>query len=130
MTCYDSSVLVDYLDGDEDAVEFVANRAEERAVAPPIVAFELYQGEVFKTGTTAFDDLEEALAWLDIVEETPAMARAAAELQDQLHQQGAALSARDAFIAGSAIELGETLAVADDDFDVDGVRDALDVAFV
>ena len=50
MTLYDSSVLIDYLDGDEAVVEYVQARCEERALAPPLVLFEVYQGEVFKTG--------------------------------------------------------------------------------
>jgi predicted nucleic acid-binding protein len=61
MTLYDSSVLIDYLDGVEVAVEYVQAHLDERAVAPPLVLFELYQGEVFKTGPADFDALGGAL---------------------------------------------------------------------
>ena len=40
------------------------------------------------------------------------------------------LSARDAFVAGTARVLGESLAVSDSDFDVDGLREAVDLTVV
>jgi len=45
MTLYDSSVLIGYLDGDPNVVEYVERHADDRAVAPPLVMFEVYQGE-------------------------------------------------------------------------------------
>ena len=125
MPCYDSSVLIDYLDGGEAAVTYVEDHADERAVAPPLVLFEVYQGEVFKTGPADFEAIDGALAWLEVVEETRSLARAAAELQDALQERGTPLGARDAYIAGTAAGLGERLVVADADFDV--VADHLDL---
>lgn len=130
MTLYDSSVLIDYLDGDEEAVAYVETHSDERAVAPPLVLFEVYQGEVFKTGPADFDAVDRSLGWLTVVDETAALARAAGELQNELHERGEPLAARDAFIAGAAMGLDERLAVADSDFDVDGVTEVLDVDFV
>lgn len=130
MTLYDSSVLIDYLDGDEAAVQYVEAHIDERAVAPPLVVFEVYQGEVFKSGAADFDAVEDALDWLSVVDETSDLARAAAELQDELQRRGEPLAARDAFIAGTAKGLDERLAVADSDFDVEGITDILDVDFV
>ena len=130
MTLYDSSVLIDYLDGDAATAEYVETHLDERSVAPPLVLFEVYQGEVFKTGPAEFDAVDRALGWLTIVEETAALARAAGELQNELRTRGTPLAARDAFIAGAAMGLNERLAVADSDFDVDGITDVLDVDFV
>jgi predicted nucleic acid-binding protein len=130
MTVYDSSVLIEYLDGDPTAVEYVETHFDERAVAPPLVAFEVYQGEVFKSGPADFDAVDSALEWVTIVDETPELARAAAELQNELHQRGQVLSARDAFIAGTARGLDDSLVVADSDFDVDGLTAVLDVEFL
>jgi hypothetical protein len=92
--------------------------------------FEVYQGEVFTSGTPDFDAVENALEWVAVVEETAALARAAAELQADLQGRGQTLAARDAFIAGAARGLGEPLAVADSDFDVDGLTDEIDVDFL
>ena len=130
VTLYDSSLLIDYLDGDEAAVEYVETHLDERAVAPSLVLFEVYQGEVFKTGPADFDAVDRALAWLTIVDETAALARAAGELQNELRRRGEPLAARDAYVAGAAVGLDECLAVADSDFDVDGITDFLDVDFV
>jgi len=130
MTLYDSSVLIAYLSGESDAVDYITEHSDERAVAPPLVLFEVYQGEVFKSGPADFDAVDQALEWLTIVDETSELARGAGELQAALHDRGEALSARDAFIAGAAYGLGERLVVADSDFDVDGITEMLTVDFL
>jgi len=130
MTLYDSSVLIDYLDGDPNAVEYIERHADERAVAPPLVMFEVFQGEVFRTGPADFDALEGALEWLTVIEETGALARAAGELQNDLRENGEPLAARDAFIAGTVRGLGERLVVAYDDFDVVDLTDTVPVDFL
>jgi hypothetical protein len=130
VTLYDSSVLIDYLSNDADAVAYIERHIDERAVAPPLVLFEVYQGEVFRSGPADFDAVDEALEWVTVIDETPALARSAAELQANLLSAGEPLAARDAFIGGAAAGLGERLAVSDADFDIDGLRDAIDVDFV
>lgn len=130
MTLYDSSLLIDYLAGDDDAAASVEARVGERAVAPPLVLFEVYQGEVFKSGPAEFAAVDGALEWLDVVESTRAVARAAAELRADLRRRGTPLAPRDAFVAGAAVEYGERLAVSDADFDIPGLAERLDVALV
>lgn len=127
MTVYDSSVLIEYLAGDDSAVEYVERRAGERAVAPPLVLFEVYQGEVFKSGQAAFDAVDSALSWLEILDTSASFARSAAELQAELQERGTPLAPRDAMIAGAAVATNEPLAVADDDFRVDGIEDVLEL---
>ena len=99
---YDSSVLIDYLDGVDEAIKCVTRNAGERAVAPPLVLFEVYQGEVYRPDRTDLDAVDGALEWLTVVNGTAYFARGAAELQDELQQRGTPLSARDAFVAGTA----------------------------
>jgi len=65
-----------------------------------------------------------------VIEETEASARASSELQNDLRENGEPLAARDAFIAGAAHSLGERLVVADDDFDVVSLTDAVPVGFL
>ena len=130
MTLYDSSVLIDYLDDDVEAKRYVESHLDTLAVAPPIVLFEVYQGEVFKTGPADFDAVDRALSWLTVVDVSADMARAAGELQNALQQQGEPLAARDAFIAGTASALDERLAVADSDFEVKGITDLIAVDFL
>jgi predicted nucleic acid-binding protein len=130
MTVYDSSVLISYLDGEDAAVNYVEAHLGERAVAPSLVLFEVYQGEVFKSGPANFDAVDGALEWLTVVDEIDGVSRTAAELQAELASYGTPLAARDAFIAGTAKSLSESLAVADPDFDVEGLADHLDVDLV
>lgn len=130
MTVFDSSLLIDYLDGEDFAVTYLEEKRLERAVTIQLVLFEVYQGEVYKSGPTDFDAVDGALRWLTVVEGPPGLARTAASLQESLQQEGSSLSARDAFIAGAAKSLGETLAVSDADFDNPGLRDVLDVDVV
>lgn len=130
MTLYDSSALIDYLDGVSEVVDYVDNHFDERAIAPPLVMYEIYQGEIYKSGPADFDAVDDALRWLTVIDETPELARAAGELQDELQGRGEPLAARDAFIAGAAMGLNERLVVADSDFDVEGISDALSIDFL
>lgn len=130
MTCYDSSVLIDYLDGVEEVVHYVEANLDERAVAPQLVLFEVYQGEIFRSGPADFDAVDGALEWLTAVDDATGFVRAGAELRAKLHDNGELLSARDAFISGAAIALGERLAVSDSDFDIPVLPDRLDVDII
>jgi len=67
MTLYDSSVLIDYLDGVDEAVDYVVDHPDKRAIAPPLVLFEVYQGEVFNSGPADFDAVDGVLGWVTIV---------------------------------------------------------------
>jgi len=109
--------MIDYLDGDPTAVDYIENHVTERAVAPELVLFELYQGEVYKADSADFDAVDEAIAWLTFVNGSGGIARAAAEVQVALQESGVTLTARDAFIAGAARALDEPLVASDDDFE-------------
>ncbi|MFW5948641.1 MAG: VapC toxin family PIN domain ribonuclease [Halolamina sp.] len=89
--------------------------------------FEVYHGEVFESGSADFDVVDDALAWVTAVETDETTARTAAFVQKELHNSGTALAPRDAFTAGTAAAFNETLAIPDDDFDVLGLTEALDV---
>lgn len=130
MTLYDSRVLIDYLDGEEEAVEYVEDHIDERAVVPPLVLFEVYQGEVFKSGPADLASVDVALEWVTVVDATARSARATADLQSDLRQHGDPLAARDALIAGTARSFGERLVVADSDFAVDRLTELLDIDFL
>lgn len=130
MTVYDSSVLIDFLDGAHGAVSYVESHVDDRSLTPPLALFEIYQGEVFKAGPADFEGIDRALGWLTVVEVNATLARAAAELQAELRRQGATLAARDAYIAGAAYGLGEPFAVSDADFDTDELTDLIEIDFV
>lgn len=130
MTLYDSSVLIEYLDGSPEVLSYVESNLNERAIAPPLVLFEVYQGEVYRSGSPDFDAVDRALEWVTIVETSSELARATAELQTELMERGEPLAARDALIAGCALVNDTRLVVSDDDFDVSGITGLLDVDFL
>lgn len=127
MVLLDASVVIDYLAGDDEVVTFVQARADEQLRTIPLVAFEVYQGEVFKPSPTDFDRLETSLGWLTITETDRSVSRQAAELQNRLQDDGAGLGPRDAFIAGAVAEWNELLAHRDDDFDSPALAREIDL---
>lgn len=127
MVLLDASVLIDYLGGDEAVVDAIQDRATERLWTISLVAFEVYQGEVFKSAPADFDELERRLQWLSVEPVEPDEVRAAGELQDYLHADGVALAPRDAFVAGAAFASGEPLAHRDSDFEVERLRERVDL---
>lgn len=127
MVVYDSSVLIDYLDGVESVVAYIEANADERATTIPLVLFEVYQGEVYKSGPADFTAVEEALDWVEVIDESPGLARDAAELLDFVASRGSPLAARDAYVAGAAASLDESLAVTDSDFDTEALRERLEI---
>jgi predicted nucleic acid-binding protein len=130
MVLYDSSLLIDYLDGGEASVDCVKRHSEETAAAVPLVMFEIYQGEVFKSGDSDFDGLESALSWVEVIDEKPSYAREAAELQEDLKDAGDPLSARDIYVAGAASATNEKLVATDSDFDSSVLRESISVEVV
>lgn len=127
MVVYDSSVLIDYLDGTAASIEYIEANITEPATAPELVLFEVYQGEVYKSGPANFDAVDSSLAWLTILGTNSGVARAAAELQIELHRRGEPLAARDAFIAGVAFARDERLVVSDSDFEVEGLKKHINI---
>lgn len=130
MTVYDSSLRIDDLDDSPEAVSYVGRNVAGPAVTPPLVMFELYQGAVSRSAPADFEGLDRALGWIDVLETGSEYARAAGRLQQALRQRGTRLAARDAFIAGCALVLGQRLAVTESDFDVPGFPDLLAVDLV
>ena len=127
MVLYDSSVLIDYLDGVDSVLTYIEGHADERAVTIPLVLFEVYQGEVYKSGSLDLAAVDDALDWIDVVDESAVLARDAAELLDFLASRGSAFAARDAYIAGAAAGLEQRLAVSDADFDTDALRERVEI---
>jgi hypothetical protein len=125
VTFLDSSVIIDYLDGVKEVVEFVDEQPV--LVTSSICIYEVLAGEVFSAGET---DLVGARAnfgrvtALDFSEET---ALEAARMQNRLLESGNPMSPRDLMIAATARSEGKELVVSDADFDTEGLRELLPV---
>ena len=126
MVLLDASVLIDYLAGDDPVISFLESHVADSLSTIRLVAFEVYQGEVFKPTPADFDELDDRLRWLTVRSVPAETPRVAAELQVDLQQNGATLAPRDAYIAGAAIAMNEPLAYRDEDFDIDALDGKLE----
>ncbi|MFC5973196.1 type II toxin-antitoxin system VapC family toxin [Halomarina salina] len=125
MTFLDSSVIIDYLDGVEEVVEFVDDQSQ--LATSSICVYEVLAGEVFSAGET---DLVEArghfgrVAALAFSED---VAFEAARMQNRLLESGDPMSPRDLMVAATARSEGKELVVSDGDFHTEGLRELLSV---
>lgn len=130
MTVYDSSVLIDYLDGDGDVVAYATAHADEPAHAPHLVLYEIYLGELHTEGAPDFDRVSDALQWVTPIQPGSAFGKRAAELLGRLQEGGSPLGFRDGYVAAAAWSTSERLVTRDADFDEAAVRDEIDVEVV
>jgi predicted nucleic acid-binding protein len=121
----DSSVIIDYLDGVEDVVEFVDDQPV--LVTSSICVYEVLAGEVFTAGETDLVGARENFGRVTALDFTEDVAFEAARMQDRLLETGSPLSPRDLMVAATARADGRELVVSDADFDTDGLHELLSV---
>ncbi len=126
MVFLDSSVIIDYLDGDEAVVDTVDD-CTPPLVTSAICLYEVLAGAVFSPGETDLEATRHAIARVDIVDFDETIAIEAARLQDRLLERGEPLSPRDLFVAATARTVGEPLLVSDRDFDTAGLAELLSI---
>lgn len=125
MTLLDSSVIIDYLDGIEEVVEFVDEQPV--LVTSSICIHEVLAGEVFSTGEADLVGARENFGRVAAVDFSEEVAFEAARIQSRLLESGTPMSPRDLMIAATARSEGTELAVSDTDFDTAGLRELLTV---
>lgn len=131
MTVYDSSFLIDYLAGDPDTVAYAEDHADEAAIAPNLVLYEVHLGELYTEGDPDFGAVADALEWVTILPPGgPQFGRRAAELTGRLMDAGSPLGFRDGYVAAAAWSLDDRLVTRDSDFDAPAVREEIDVEIV
>ena len=113
----DSSVIIDYLDGDEKVVEFVARQSVLRTAS--ICTYEVLAGEVFTEGESDIQGARNSFRGVTAVPFTEDCAVEAATMQNELLETGDPMSPRDLFVAATARVHGAPLAVSDSDFETD-----------
>lgn len=115
MLCFDTSFLVDYVDGREATATFLAANEREAFYTPTVALFELHRGEI---DPEAGRDRETISGWFDWAQPLPLSAAAAAEaatIDASLHDDGSPIGARDALIAGIARDAGATVVTRNTD---------------
>ena len=126
MTFFDSSVIIDYLDGDDAVVAYVDEQPAPHLTSS-ICVYEVLAGEVFGSSPTDIAGARRAFGRVRSVDFTESVAVEAAQLQDDLLGHGTPLSPRDLFVAATARSLGERLVVSDSDFDTRGLSERMEL---
>lgn len=117
MICFDTSILVDYLRG-EDYVEELLDETNEQVGVPRLARYELYVGaERSDDPTETSDTVAAAIAWSETLGFTDDVARDAAAIRAALLDAGDVIGVADTMIAGTAREANATLVTADDHFE-------------
>ncbi|WP_058825782.1 type II toxin-antitoxin system VapC family toxin [Haloferax sp. Q22] len=125
MTFLDSSVIIDYLDGIGEVVEFVDEQPV--IVTSSICVYEVLAGEVFTAGETDLVGARENFGRVTALDFSEEVAFEAARMQNRLLESGDPMSPRDLMIAATARSEGKELVVSDADFDTEGLRELLSV---
>jgi predicted nucleic acid-binding protein len=125
VTFLDSSVIIDYLAGVEDVVEFVDE--QPNLVTSSICIYEVLAGEVFSAGETDLVGARENFGRVTALDFSEEVALEAARMQTRLLESGNPMPPRDLMIAATARSEGKELVVSDADFDTEGLRELLSV---
>ena len=123
MTFLDSSVIIDYLDGVAEIIDFV----DEQPVlaTSSICVYEVLAGEVFSAGEPNLIDARGNFGRVTALAFSEEVAFEAARMQNQLLESGDPMSPRDLMIAATARSDGKELVVSDSDFDTESLRELL-----
>jgi predicted nucleic acid-binding protein len=125
MTFLDSSVIIDMLEGVEDAVRFVRS-AKEPYLTSTICVFEVIDGKL-GSGSTDVDSVRQDFGGVRALELGEPVALEAARLQDELLDDGERMAARDLLVAATARSTGDQLVVADSDYQTDALEGRMTV---
>jgi hypothetical protein len=125
VTFLDSSVIIDYLDGVEEVVEFV--NEQPTLVTSSICIYEVLAGEVFSAGETDLIGARENFGRVTALDFSEEVAFETARMQNRLLESGTPMSPRDLMIAATARSEGKELVVSDANFDTEGLRELLSI---
>lgn len=116
MLAFDTTFLVDYLDGDDEAGEYLAEIQQRVFFAPTLALFEVYRGAGRSAGPEGIETVAESLDWVEPLPLTNAAALEAAEIEEELLDAGRPVNLGDVLIAGICRNNGATLVTRDEDF--------------
>ncbi|WEL18695.1 PIN domain containing protein [Halorhabdus sp. SVX81] len=125
MSFLDTSVIIDYLGDVDDVVAFVDD--QDTLLTSSICVFEVLVGEVHAPGPTDIYQRRQDFGRVQAIEFSETVAIEAVRLQQEMMADGVQLSPRDMMIAATARSTGAELVVADSDFDVDPLREYMNV---
>lgn len=116
MKLLETSFLIDYENGRDEAQQYYESNARDTFAASTISMFELGFGVVWD-GTRSLDALQDSLRWVDFLDFTVSDAIEAATIQAELQEAGTRIPIGDLLIAGVARNRGATLVAGDSHFE-------------
>ncbi|WP_435197252.1 PIN domain-containing protein [Natronomonas sp. EA1] len=122
MLAFDTSFLIDYLDGVPAAGEFVEQHRDRPLHTPALALFEVYRGGARTGGRAHVERVRDALEWVDPLPLDDAAAEEAALVEAELLDAGRPINLGDILIAGICRHHGADLVTRDGHFEqVDGL---------
>lgn len=126
--CFDNTLLSDYLDGRDEARQFLQRYENDQWTVSTVVVYEAFMGSLYGHIGGDVPTLEAAItASMDVLPVTIETAREAGELQRELLDRGVPTHQPDGLIAANAREHGATFVTADEHFRKEEAREVLDV---
>lgn len=123
MIAFDTTFLVDYLDGEDGAQAFLQERRDKPFFAPTLALFEVYRGAARAGEPEDVERVRSALEWVEPLPLTDAAAAEAAHVEAELLDAGTPVNLGDVLIAGVCRQAGARLVSRDGDFDrIDGLE--------
>lgn len=116
MKLLDTSYLVDYEQGRDDAERYFSDHEHEPLAISTISVFELAFGVAWSDSGT-LDDLLATLEWADMLQYAASDALEGARIQSELQSGGNRLPIADVMLAGVARNRGATIVARDAHFD-------------
>jgi len=117
MIAFDTSFLLDYLDGVEATAEFLAGHEEKPFFAPSLALFEVYRGAARTGGSEGIERVASALEWAEPLPLEDAAAKEAALIEAELLDAGERVNLGDTLIAGVCRHNGARIVTRDKHFD-------------
>lgn len=128
MTFLDTSVIIDMVGGVPEVVEYVRDQGEPYLTSSMCV-FEVVEGKLGAGDTDVFAVRQE-FSGVRAIDFDEQIALEAGRIQDRLLDDGTRLAPRDLIVAATARSTGDELVVTDDDFELRGLTELLDVTYL
>lgn len=116
MKLVDTSFLIDFAKGDEDATDYLEEHDREEFGASAIALSEIYRG-LFITQDMSQQEAISHYAWLEAVPFDNRVATEAADIYVQLREDGTMIKRSDIYIAATARTIDVPLVANDQHFD-------------
>lgn len=127
MYVVDTSYLIDYGEGNEDAVEWIQSRSEDVFLLPAPVLSEFLVGLANAETPANVDAILGGLQWCDVVDVGRQTAIRGAELVESFPAYAPDLDGVDAIVAAVADEYDATVVSRDRDLTSEELQSVLDV---